>query len=30
MANLNGGYVLMMQQDDAGDLHLRSYPNATL
>jgi hypothetical protein len=30
MANLNGGYVIMMQQDDAGDIHLRSYRNATL
>lgn len=30
MANLNGSYVLMMQRDDAGDVHLRSYANASL
>ena len=30
MANLNGSYVLMMQRDEAGDVHLRSYANASL
>jgi hypothetical protein len=30
MANLNGTHVLMMQQDDAGNVHLRSYSRATL
>ena len=30
MANLNGSYVLMMQMDDAGNVHLRSYSTATL
>jgi hypothetical protein len=30
MANLNGSYVLMMQEDQAGDVHLRSYSIATL
>ena len=30
MANLKGGNVLMMQQDDVGNVHLRSYSSATL
>ena len=30
MANLNGSHVLMMQQDDAGNVHLRSYSTAAL
>jgi hypothetical protein len=30
MANLNGSDVLMMQQDGAGNVHLRSYSTATL
>ena len=30
MANLNGSYVLMMQRDEGGDTHLRSYANASL
>jgi hypothetical protein len=30
MANLNGSYVLMLQQDDGGNVYLRSYSNATL
>ena len=30
MANLNGSHVLMMQQDDGGNFHLRSYDTATL
>lgn len=30
MANLNGSYVLMMRQDDAGNVDLRSYSTATL
>lgn len=30
MANLNGSYVLMMQQDEGGNVDLRSYSNATL
>lgn len=30
MANLNGSYVLMMQQDEAANLHLRSYASASL
>ena len=30
MANLNGSHVLMMQQDDAGNIDLRSYGIATL
>lgn len=30
MANLNGSYVLMMQRDEGGDVHLRSYANASL
>jgi len=30
MANLNGSYVLMMQEDQAGDVHLRSYSSASL
>lgn len=30
MANLNGSYVLMMQEDDAADVHLRSYSTASL
>ena len=30
MANLNGSYVLMMQQDDADNVELRSYSTATL
>ncbi len=30
MANLNGSHVLMMQEDDAGNTHLRSYSIATL
>ena len=30
MANLNGSHVLMMQEDDAGNIHLRSYDTATL
>lgn len=30
MANLNGSYVLMMQRDDKGDVHLRSYSSASL
>ena len=30
MANLKGGPVLMMQEDEAGDVHLRSYNSASL
>ena len=30
MANLNHSYVLMMQEDQAGDVHLRSYASASL
>ena len=30
MANLNGSHVLMMQEDDAGNVHLRTYDIATL
>ena len=30
MANLNGSQVLMMQEDEAGNIHLRSYDIATL
>ena len=30
IANLNGSQVLMMQEDDAGNIHLRSYDTATL
>ncbi|MGX7680061.1 hypothetical protein ACSMXN_14310 [Jatrophihabitans sp. DSM 45814] len=30
MANLNGSYVVMMQRDEAGELHLRSYSTASL
>ena len=30
MANLNGSHVLMMQEDEAGHIHLRSYGIATL
>ncbi|HEY3116240.1 MAG TPA: hypothetical protein VGK54_05820, partial [Chloroflexota bacterium] len=30
MANLNGSYVLMMQQDQDANLHLRSYATASL
>ncbi|HEY7269047.1 MAG TPA: hypothetical protein VH951_04400 [Dehalococcoidia bacterium] len=30
MANLNGSYVLMLQQDGAGNLSLHSYANASL
>ena len=30
MANLNGSYVVMMQQDDAGNVDLRSYNTAAL
>ncbi len=30
MANLNGSHVLMMQRDDEGDIHLRSYSTASL
>jgi hypothetical protein len=30
MANLNGSYVLMLQQDDAGHAHLHSYSTASL
>ena len=30
MANLNGSYVVMMQQDDAGNVDLRSYSTAAL
>ena len=30
MANLNGSYVVMMQQDDAGNIDLRSYSTAAL
>ena len=30
MANLDGSHMLMMQEDDAGNIHLRSYDNATL
>ena len=30
MANLNGSHVLMMQEDDGGNIHLRSYEIATL
>ena len=30
LANLNGSYVLMMQQDEAGNLNLRSYSSAAL
>ena len=30
MANLNGSHVVMMQEDDAGNIHLRSYNTATL
>ena len=30
MANLNGSHVLMLQLDDAGSIHLRSYDVATL
>ena len=30
MANLNGSHVLMIQQDDGGNFHLRSYDITTL
>jgi len=30
MANLNGSYVLMLQQDDAGNVDLRSYASDSL
>jgi hypothetical protein len=30
MANLNGSHVLMMQRDEEGDIHLRSYSTASL
>ncbi|MBM2809775.1 MAG: hypothetical protein HW416_534 [Chloroflexi bacterium] len=30
MANLNASYVLMMQQDEAANVHLRSYSSASL
>jgi hypothetical protein len=30
MANLNGSYVLMMQEDGGGNVHLRSYASASL
>ena len=30
IANLNSSYVLMMQEDDAGNIHLRSYDTASL
>ena len=30
MANLNASYVLMMQQDDGGNVHLHSYSTAKL
>ena len=30
MANLNDSHVLMLQEDDAGDIHLRSHDTATL
>jgi hypothetical protein len=30
MANLNGSYVLMMQQDEAEHVHLRSYRSDSL
>jgi hypothetical protein len=30
LANLNGSYVLMLQEDDAGEIHLRSVNVATL
>ena len=30
LANLNGDHVLMMQEDDAGNIHLRSYDIAAL
>jgi hypothetical protein len=30
MANLNGSGVLMLQQDEAGNTHLRSYDAGTL
>ena len=30
MANLNGSHVLMMQEDEAGNIHLRSYDITTL
>jgi hypothetical protein len=30
MANLNGSYVLMIEQDDAGNASLRSYSNSSL
>ena len=30
MANLNGSHVLMMQEDDAGNIHLRTHDIATL
>ena len=30
MANLNGSHVLMVQEDNAGNVHLRSYDVATL
>ena len=30
MANLNASYVLMMQQDDVGNVHLHSYNTANL
>jgi hypothetical protein len=30
MANLNDSYVLMLQEDDAEDIHLRSHDTATL
>ena len=30
MANLDDEHVLMMQQDDRGNIHLRSYSNASL
>jgi hypothetical protein len=30
MANLNGSYVMMMQQDDEGNVSLCSYETGTL
>ena len=30
MANLNGSHVLMIREDDAGNIHLRSYDTSTL
>jgi len=30
MANWNGSHIVMLQRDDAANLHLRSYSNASL